>query len=266
MLCWNLPYVLLSSLQLWNKCDPLSSWSRLVVLNYLCICWCGEAAGDDLNDQNTQREDVQLVRVAGLGTQGLGRHESRSARALGDLTASHAWVGLHHLGHAKVGYLGLDASSSQENVVAGEVAVDDVVAMQVGQGKSNVVGQVDLEVVGEGGSGSLQEPREALLHQLHQEDWSAAAGILGHSQELDDAGVLHTLQDDTLLVEASGKVGCPRVIVSEEDCVQDLGGTGEVVQCGSYHTPVGASPEDLRGVHDDILVAKLTVKAHMDIC
>ena len=266
MLCWNLPYVLLSSLQLRNRNDSHSCFLRVVLHNYHGICWCGEAAGDDLNDQNTQREDVKLVGVARLGTQGLGRHESRSARALGDLTASHAWVGLHHLGHAKVGHLGLDASSSQENVVAGEVAVDDVVAVQVGQGESNVVGQVDLEVVGEGGCGSLQEPREALLHQLHQEDGSAAAGVLGYSQELDNAGVLHTLQDDTLLVEASSKVGCPRVVVSEEDCVQDLGGTGEVVQCGSYHTPVGASPEDLGGVHDDILVAKLTVKAHMDIC
>ena len=51
--------------------------------------------------------------------------------------------------------------------------MDDVVAVQVGQGESNVVGQVDLEVVGEGGCGSFQEPREALLHQLHQEDGSA---------------------------------------------------------------------------------------------
>ena len=46
-------------------------------------------------------------------------------------------IGLHHLGHGKVSHFGLTASSSQEDVVAGEVAVDDAVA---GQGQSNVVG------------------------------------------------------------------------------------------------------------------------------
>ena len=184
---------------------------------------------------------------------------------MGDLTASHARVGLRQLGHAKVGHLGLAAPTSEENIVAGEVTVDDVVAVQVGQSQSHMVGNVDLDVVGEGGGGSLQEPCEALLHQLHQEDWSVAAGLLDSAQELDDAGMLQALQDGTLLVEAADKVDCSWVIVSEEDSVQDLGSTGEVVQCGLDHTPIGASPQNLRGVHMDILVAKLTIKTHMDI-
>ena len=184
---------------------------------------------------------------------------------MSDLTASHARVSLHHLGHAKVGHLGLAAPTSEENVVAGEVAVDDVVAVQVGQSQSHMVGNVDLDVVGEGGGGSLQEPCEVLFHQLHQEDGSVAAGLLDGTQELDDAGMLQALQDDTFLVEAADKVDCPWIIISEEDGVQDLGSTGEVVQCGLDHTPIGASPQNLRGVHMDILVAKLTIKTHMDV-
>ena len=148
---------------------------------------------------------------------------------MGDLTASHAQVGLRYLGHAKVGHLGLAAPTSEENVVAGEVTVDDVVSVQVGQSQSHMVGNVDLDVVGKGGGGSLQEPCEALLHQLHQEDGSVAVGLLDSAQELDNAGMLQVLQDVTLLVEATDKVECPWVIVLEEDGVQDLGGTGEVV-------------------------------------
>ena len=142
---------------------------------------------------------------------------------------SHVRVGLHYFGHAKVGHLGLAALTSEENVVAGEVAVDDVVVMQVGQSQGHMVGNVDLDVVGEGGGGLLQEPCETLLHQLHQEDGSVAAGLLDNTQELDDAGMLQVPQNVTLLVEAVDKVDCSWVIVSEEDGVQDLGGTGEVV-------------------------------------
>ena len=120
--------------------------------------------------------------------------------------------------------------------------MDDAVAVQVGEGQSNVVGDVDLDVVGEGGRGSLQEPGQALLHHLHQENGSAAAGVLDHTEELDDAGMLQSSQDVALLDETSGKVDSPWVVVSEEDGVKDLGGTGEVVQSGLDHTPIGTSP------------------------
>ena len=144
--------------------------------------------------------------------------------------------------------------------------MDDVVAVQVGQGQGNVVGDVDLDVVGEGGCGSLQEPCQALLHQLHQEDGSVAAGVLDHTEELDDAGMLQTSQDGTLLVKSSSKVHGSWVIISEEDSVQDLGSTGKVVQCGLDNTPIGSSSQDLGCVDMDILVAKLTTKMNMDIC
>ena len=127
------------------------------------------------------------------------------------------------------------------------------------------MGYVDLDVVGKGGRGSLQEPCQTLLHQLHQEDGSAAAGILDHTEELDDAGMLQASQNVNLCVETSGKVGSPGVVISEEDSVQGLGSTGEVVQCGLDHTPIGACPKDLGCVYSDTLVAKLTTKTDTDI-
>ena len=122
--------------------------------------------------------------------------------------------------------------------------MDYVVAMQVDQCQGDVVGDVDLDVVGEGGSRALQESSEALLHQLHQEDGSVVGGIPYHTQELDDAGVLQFSQDGTLLIETSGKVHCSWVIRSEEDGVHDFGSTGEVVQCGFNNTSIGACPKD----------------------
>ena len=68
--------------------------------------------------------------------------------------------------------------------------MDDVVAMQVDQCQGDIMRDVDLDVVGEGGSRALQESSEALLHQLHQEDGSAVGRVLYHTQELDDVGML----------------------------------------------------------------------------
>ena len=116
--------------------------------------------------------------------------------------------------------------------------MDDVVAVQVNQCQGNVVGDVDLDVVREGGCRALQESSEALLHQLHQEDGSAVGGVLYHTQELNDAGVLQFSQDGTLLIKTSGKVHCSWVVRSEEDGVQDFGSTGEVVQCGFNNTSI----------------------------
>ena len=90
--------------------------------------------------------------------------------------------------------------------------MDDVVAMHVSQCQGDIMGDVDLDVVGEGGSRALQESSEALLHQLHQEDGSTVGGVLYHTQELDNAGVLQFSQDGTLLIEMSGKVHCSWVI------------------------------------------------------
>ena len=152
---------------------------------------------------------------------------------MGDLAVNHA--------RCQISDFCLTPSPSQEDVVVGEVAVDDVVAVQVVQDQGNMVGDVDLDVVGEGGRRSRQEPHQALLHQLHQEDGSAAAGILDHSEELDDV---------------SGPAGCHTPGGSEQQSPRPPGhrlgrrGCGgswwhrKVVQHGFDDTPVGAGPKD----------------------
>ena len=132
-----------------------------------------------MDDQNPSRECVELVGVARFGTQSLWRHEHWCARAPGELTAAHARVGFHNLGHAEIGHLDL-AASIDENVVAGEVSMDDLVGVQVGEGLRNVVCDAHLHVVGERVRRALQEAREALLHQLHEENGSAVSGVLYH--------------------------------------------------------------------------------------
>ena len=217
-----------------------------------------------MDDQNPCRERVELVGIARFGTKSLWRHEHWCAWALGDLTAGHTRVGFHHLGHAKVGHLDL-AASIDENVVAGEVSVEDVVGVQVGEGQRDVVRDAHLHVVGESGWRALQEAREALFHQLHEEDGSAVAGVLHHCQELHDAGMLQVSQDAAFLVEASGKVGGAGIIGSEKNGVQDFGGAGQVIQLGSDNASVGACPEDLGRVHVNFLVAKLAVEIDANV-
>ena len=217
-----------------------------------------------MDDQNTSRERVELVRVARFLTQSLWRHEHWSAWALGHLTAGHARVGFHHLGHAEVSHLDL-ATSIQQNVVAGQVSVEDVVSVQVGEGQRDVVRDAHLHMVGERGRRALQEAREALFHQLHEEDGSAVAGFLDHPQELHDAGMLQVSQDAALLVEASGKVDGAGIIGSEENGVQDFGGAGQVVQRGSDDAAVGACPEDLGRVYVHFLVAEFAMKIYANV-
>ena len=123
--------------------------------------------------------------------------------------------------------------------------MEDVVGMQVGEGLRNVVRDAHLHVVGERGWRALQEAREALFHQLHEEDGSAVAGVLHHCQKLHDAGMLQVSQDADFLGEASGKVGGAGIIGSEKNGVQDFGGAGQVIQRGSDDAAVGTGPEDL---------------------
>ena len=167
--------VLLPALQLGDENDFFSGWCRRIFHDYLCISRSRKCAGDDLDDQNPSRECVELVRVARFGTKSLWRHEHWCTRALGEATVGHARVGFQHLRHAEIGHFSL-ISSIDKNVVAGEVSVEDVVGVQVGEGQGDVERDAHLHVVGERGRRALQEAREALIHQLHEEDGSADRG------------------------------------------------------------------------------------------
>ena len=143
--------------------------------------------------------------------------------------------------------------------------MEDVVGVQVGEGQRDVMRDAHLHVVGERGPRALQEAREALFHQLHEEDGSAVAGVLHHPQKLHDAGMLQVSQDAALLVEASGKVIGAGIVGSEENGVQDFCGAGQMVQRGSDDAAVGACPEDLGRVHANLLIAELAMKIDTNV-
>ena len=143
--------------------------------------------------------------------------------------------------------------------------MDDAVAVEISQSLCDIVGDVHLGVVGEGGGRVLQEMCEALIHQLHQEDGSVMGGILYYTQELDDAGMLQISQNVALQFETSGKIDCSWIIISKEDGVEDFSSTGEVIQCCLDNATIGPSPKDLGSVYVGILVAKLATEINVDI-
>ena len=90
------------------------------------------------------------------------------------------------LAHAKVCDLGLPLLG-QEDIVAGEVAVDDVIGVKVGKGQRHVVAEIDRGVEGKGrGGGSLfQQGGEAGGQQFHEKDRVHGAFFVG-AEVLDD--------------------------------------------------------------------------------
>ena len=67
----------------------------------------------------------------------------------------HTRVHAFKLGHPKVGHLCSAAFTNQQDVVAGEISVDDVVGVKVGQGECYIMTDVEAGVVRERTSGSL---------------------------------------------------------------------------------------------------------------
>ena len=70
------------------------------------VCRSGELASDDLDNKHASREDIYLVGVAWCFNQCLGRHVRKRTWTFRLLVATHAWVKVDHLGHAKVSQLG----------------------------------------------------------------------------------------------------------------------------------------------------------------
>lgn len=64
--------------------------------------------------------------------------------------------------------------------------------MKVVQGEDDILTDVDLDVEGDSAkrSKSLQEVRETLVHQLHEEDRLVRLGVTMNTKELDNVGVL----------------------------------------------------------------------------
>ena len=67
--------------------------------------------------------------------------------------------------------------------------MDDAIGVEKCEGQSNIVADVDLDMVRNRSICSLKEVGQALVHQLHQEDWQTSIWILPHAKVLDDVGV-----------------------------------------------------------------------------
>ena len=106
---------------------------------------------------------------------------------------------LSELAHAKVGHLG--SVAYQQHVVAGEVSVDDVIGVEVGQRECNVVADVHLHVVGKRSVGALQEVRQALVHQLHEQNGQVCLPVVHHVQVLHYVGMADLAEEAALLLE-----------------------------------------------------------------
>ena len=108
---------------------------------------------------------------------------------------------LSELAHAKVGHLGSVARAYQQHVVAGEVSVDDTVVVKVGQCECDVVADVDLHVVGKRSVGALQEVRQALVHELHEQNRQTRLLVVHHAQVLHYVGVADLAEEAALLLK-----------------------------------------------------------------
>ena len=171
-------------------------------------------------------------------------------------------VTAQQLSHAKVGHLGSPAAD-HEDVVAAEVAVQHLVAMEVGESLCHVVTNVHLHVEWERGRvcRPLQEAGQALVHQLHEQDGHSSLGVCTRAQVLDDVGVPQPAQEVDLSLEALHDAVGGGVPGLEEDGVQDFGGADELVTLGLVHCSVRAVPQRvfLRFYQSNVTEAKTTL-------
>ena len=160
----------------------------------------GKLSCQHLNSQYPIREAIQLVCVRGSVHLRLWGHVGCTPGHLGE--AGHVLVTSHQLAHAKVCDLGLPLLG-QEDIVAGEVTVDDVIGVEVGKGQRHVVAEIDLGVEGKGrGGGSLfQQGSEAGVQQFHEKDRVPGAFFVG-AEVLDDVGVFDGAKYLALVVKA----------------------------------------------------------------
>ena len=203
--------------------------------------WVWPLASDDLNKEHTTGKDVQFAGVCRRICQCLGRHVAIGSWAVG---GSEARVTAQQLGHAKVSHLGSPAAD-QEDVVAAEVSVQHLVAMEVRESLCHVVTNVYLHVERERGRvcQPFQEAGKALVHQLHEQDGHSSLGVRTRAQVLDDIGVPQAAQEVDLSLEALHDAVGGGVPGLEEDGVQDFGGADELVAFGLVHGSVRAVPQ-----------------------
>ena len=213
-----------------------------------------ELACQDLKFNDSERETVDLLGVDGRISEGLWRHVDQGPWACG--VGGQAWVDTEELGHTEVGDLG-SAAGNQQDIVAGEVTMDDIIGVEVIQSQGYVVAQGDLDMVGQRLLGSLEKTGEAFVHEFHEQHREARVRVLGGPEVLDYVGVLHCVEEVALLLEPAPGRPRPGAAVLEEDGMQELGGTGEQVAHGFTDGSIGPGAEGVSLEQLDVAKVKL---------
>ena len=123
----------------------------------------------EVKDQHTKRETVHLRVVGGILSEGLRRHVGRCPRRLGELHCTFRGE-IEDPSDAEVGDF-CDHIGGEEDVVCGEVTVDDGrgVAVKVGKTQGDVVKHGDLQVARDVGLrlDAGRQTRGQVLHNYH---------------------------------------------------------------------------------------------------
>ena len=139
----------------------------------------------------------------------------------------------------------------------------DLIGVEVGQCLGHIQGDVHLNVEGEGGRvvWSFQEAGQTLIHQFHEENRQPRLRVTTGSQVLDDVGVPHSTQELALLLKAFHDATGGGIPSGEEDGVQYLSSTGELVTSGLVDCTIGAMSKGIVLTLDEVkaAVAKVTL-------
>ena len=114
-----------------------SSYSKTSIFDHFTSgtrVW--EPACHDLNFKYSERKTVDFHGVDRRISDGLRWHVDQGSRT--HCVGCHAWVDTEELGHTKVGDFG-PATSNQQDIVAGEVAMDDSIGVEIIQSQGYVM-------------------------------------------------------------------------------------------------------------------------------
>ena len=81
---------------------------------------------------------------------------------------------------------------------------------------------------------------QTVVHQLHQENGLPGAGILDHTQELNNVGMFQVSHDVTFLFESGDEVRESRILGVHDDSMEDFSRTRVLVQCCLDHIAIGS--------------------------
>lgn len=212
---------------------------------WICNClksWSGARvhSGQDLDHQHTPGEAVQLGTVVRRLLQGLWGHVDKCAWAQGQ--RSDARIDLLKLGHAKIGDF-CSIPGNQQYVIAGQITMNQPVAVEVDQRDGYVMADIHLEVVREGTATAVQESGQTFITELHEKNQVASGRFVPCTEVLDNVGVLDGAEKATLLLELGQQRGRTGVTEVKQRRVHDFGCTQEVVARGLTHCPVGSFTE-----------------------